>query len=169
MNGVASGFTGLFLFFSNWFLSGEKATLNLGTVIESDSIAFVEYSIAMKWHEEGTALIGAGIPLTVTHKITAQDRELFWCRRVLTANTVSEKFVVISNYSDGYEVKKEYPNIYLSLSAFKKVTAPIPITVKKATITMDVESAYVSELNKTIDMSPLVGSKHLTLIYKRTK
>jgi hypothetical protein len=161
---AADGLIGLFIFFSNWFSPGENSEeIKIAAASEFSRGYTIECVIKIHWNEQMSDLIDAGIPLRfmITSWSDVGDSAAFirtlQCDISTYTYAFSDSIRTPERDKDSVYVSKEYSQVYRAVKRCCTWTCAFSKEAKKFYMLAELLPGWVSQLNRSVDMSEICG------------
>ena len=164
LENVADGFLGLFMFFAHWLSVGsDEGEIRIAAVKELQTGTVLECVISFDWNERMNDLIDAGIPLLFRIESLSDLGDTTISIRALRCDvsdyTYSFVDSVIIPPAENVFRSRDFHQIYRALREYRHVTR----SFSKGSSSFQMEAVLlpstVSQLNRSIDMSDILGSR----------
>lgn len=165
---VADGLVGFFMFFSHWISpSPEMGEINIYNVLENDEKYLIECGIKIKWNEQMSDIIDAGIPLRINVQSYSDKGDSLSFIRTLTCDVTSYKYTFIDTVAnnDSVFISKGYRNVFKILKRYSRWNSQFDKNADSYHMEVKLLPSKVSQLNRVIDLSEMCGcsrySRHM--------
>lgn len=169
---VADGLVGLFMFFSHWISPApEMGEVRIFDVLETDSLYKMECGIKIKWNEQMSDIVDAGIPLRISVLNYSDKGDSLSFIRTLICDVSNYKYIYTDSIkkpgSDSIYTSKEYRQVFKAVKNYSRWHSSFQKDANSFHMEVNLLPSHVSQLNRIIDLSEMCGcSKYSRHMYR---
>ncbi|MGD9200083.1 MAG: hypothetical protein PVI26_00845 [Chitinispirillia bacterium] len=165
---IADGLLGLFMFFSNWFSPGsDSQEIKIAAVTEFARGYSLECAIDLDWNEQMSDLIDAGIPLRFKIKSYSDVGDSVILVRTLECDIGNYSYMfcdsIFQPSIDSIYISKRYSQVYRAVRKYSRWNCTFSKEANQFFIEAELLPSRVSQLNRSVDMSGILGCQRFTL------
>lgn len=165
---IADGLLGLFMFFSNWFSTGtDSQEIKIAAVTEFSRGYNLECEINLDWNEQMSDLIDAGVPLRFKIRSYSDVGDSVILLRTLECDIGNYRYMfcdsILKPPKDSIYFSKEYAQVYRAVRNYSRWRCAFSKEANQFFIEAELLPSKVSQLNRSVDMSDILGCQRFTL------
>ena len=165
---IADGLLGLFMFSSNWFSPGsDSQEIKIAAVTEFTHGYSLECVIDLDWNEQMSDLIDAGIPLRFRIKSYSDIDDSVLLVRTLECDIGNYSYMfcdsILKPQKDSIYFSKKYSQVYRAVRNYSRFRCAFSKEANQFFIEAELLPSKVSQLNRSVDMSGILGCQRFTL------
>lgn len=165
---VADGLVGLFMFFSNWISPApETGEVRILDALETDSLYRIECGIKIKWNEQMSDIMDAGIPLRIYVVSYSDKGDSLSFIRTLSCDISNYKYSFTDSLKnvDSVYTSEEYRQVFKAVKQYSRWESYFSKDANSFHMEVNLLPSHVSQLNRVIDLSEMCGcakfSRHM--------
>ncbi len=169
---LSEGLLGLFIFLSNWFSPANSSEEIRIAAAKEFSLGYsIECAIKLDWNEQMSDLVDAGIPLRL--KITSySDRgDSLYILRTLLCDIGDYTYTFCDSLgtplTDSVFTSRKFSQIYRAVREYSRWQYHLSKEATQFYMEAELLPSWVSQLDRNLDMSAIVGCRKFSRTFQR--